>query len=158
MEVREVSAGRHRACLLREAQSNRLCDVSATIASFAHKAGIPFVVENPAPRHDQDSPAFWAEFSHLTSLFDMPSFKSLFKSTGAKLTIFSQCMFKGRFQKMTGFLSSPRISSLVSHLFGTKICNHSHHEELAMGLDEYGDSLAAQAAAYPPEMIWPSCD
>ena len=131
---------------------NRLCDVSATIASFAHKAGIPFVVENPAPRHDRDSPAFWAKFSHLASLFDMPSFKSLIKSTGAKLTIFSQCMFKGRFQKMTGFLCSPRISSLVQHLFGTKICNHSHHEELAMGEDEHGESLAAQAAAYPPEM------
>lgn len=131
---------------------DRLAATSATIASFAHKSATPFVIENPPPRHDPDSPAHWPKFAHLASLFDMPCFLALIESTGAKLTTFSQCMFNGRFQKMTGFLSSPRITNIVSSIFGSKICNHKHHDYLAMGLDEHGESLAAQAAAYPPEM------
>ena len=129
---------------------NRLAAISATIAQFAHRAQTPFLIENPAPRHDPDSVAFWEEYKHLASLFDMPCMQKLIEITGAKLTIFSQCEFGGRFQKMTGFLCSPRISNLVAHLFGTKVCSHSHHQELAMGLDEDGASLAAQSAAYPP--------
>ena len=149
-ELKEAELSEHERAYF--TKHSRLAAISATIASFAHRATIPFVVENPSPRHDPDSAAYWAEFAHLASLFDMPCFKALIKSTGAILTIFSQCMFGGRFQKMTGFLAAPRIAKLVAHLFGSQICSHSHHQQQAMGVDEHGLSLAAQSAAYPPRL------
>jgi hypothetical protein len=58
---------------------NRLAAISATIAQFAHRAQTPFLIENPAPRHDPDSVAFWEEYKHLASLFDMPCMQNPFR-------------------------------------------------------------------------------
>jgi len=126
---------------------NRLAEITKALCWAAHLSSTPWAVENPAPRHDESSPAFWAEFSVFASLFDMPCMKLLIRETGAQISIFAQCEFEASFQKYTGILAAKRLTKICARIFGHRLCTHASHDKLAMGIDEEGRSLAAMSAA-----------
>ena len=127
---------------------NRLAEITKALCWAAHRSSTPWACENPSPRHDKSSPAYWQDFEMYASLFDMPCMKLLIENTGATLSIFAQCEFGAEFQKYTAILAAPRLSKICARIFGHRLCTHSSHEHLAMGTDEAGRSLAARSAAY----------
>ena len=61
---------------------------------------------------------------------------------------FCQCACGARFQKRNSAVASKAVSDLLDELRCAQ-CSHSEHAQQAVGFDEVGDAISAQAAAYP---------
>ena len=90
-------------------EGNAHADFSADVLLACRRAGIPFTMENPQPRSDQD-----------VSIFAMPRIAKMVKEPGCKFVDFDQCMFDSPATKPTRILSW-RVD--LAHVAG-KRCNH----------------------------------
>lgn len=52
-------------------EDNQLLAVAIELIQACVAANIDWFVENPAPRWDAQSPAYWDEYEHLGTLWDM---------------------------------------------------------------------------------------
>ena len=90
-------------------EGNAHADFSADVIAACQRAGIPFMMENPQPRTEQD-----------VSIFRMPRIAKLATEPGCKFVDFDQCMFDSPATKPTRILCW-RVN--LAHVEG-KRCNH----------------------------------
>ena len=129
---------------------NRLVAFTADVCLAAQRAGAAWMIENPASRRSGN--AFWLEMSHRASMWDMPAILALGESTGATPVTAAQCQFESEYQKYTTFLCSRQAAGPAMSEMGWAKCSCKSHAKVAKGYDEFGDSLSAPAAAYPPPL------
>lgn len=124
----------------------------------AEGRGTPWAVENPAPRNDPESPAFWPRYRDWGTLWDClvtlgccPEGRDCPVANTVKpsQSLVAACAFGARYQKWTMFWSSLNSAPLRQRL-QDRLCTHASHEQLAHGTDEAGNSRAAAAAQYTP--------
>lgn len=132
------------------ARHNALARFASLVCLAADKAGVPWAVENPASR--RYGVAKWAKHCDRPAIWDLKCFRSLKDTTGAMSVTLAQCQFAGDFQKWTTLLGSASIVPALRRRFSHAVCRCSSHAKVAHGEDEFGESLTALSAEYPPLM------
>lgn len=130
---------------------NSFAIFAAVAAQAADDAGAAWGIENPADRSVVGSPEHWPEFADRATIWDLLVMVKLRERTGAQPLTFPQCAWGGDFRKDTTILASITLIPFMAAFMGLR-CDHAQHTKVAAGVDAAGESLAAQAAAYPPAM------
>ena len=131
-------------------RNNALVQFTADVCMAADQAGAAWFIENPASR--EAGVAFWPAMANRCLMWHMPAMQSLVDTLGAVPTTFAQCGFAAEYQKYTTLLCSSRAATRVRKSFAHKVCSCDSHAKVAKGRDEFGNSLSAPAAEYPPAM------
>ena len=129
---------------------NSFVRFSAQVCLAAETVGAAWMVENPASR--RRGMAFWSEMAHRPTLWDTQPVLDLVTSTDAVPVTAAQCQFGSEYQKYTTFLCSSGAAPYALQAIGLARCNCTEHAKVAKGYDEFGESLSAPAAAYPPAL------
>eukprot|EP00900_Chrysochromulina_parva_P012558 jgi/Chrpa1/21302/Chrysochromulina_OHIO_Genome00025907-RA len=129
---------------------NRLARFAADVADAANKAGIVWLIENPASR--RGGWAWWPAFADAPTIWDLPQFVALRNRTAATRVTFAQCQFGAEYQKYTSVMASASAGAALHRALGGARCGCASHAKLAVGRDEFGASLSAPSAAYPPAL------
>ena len=132
------------------AKHNLLVEFAADVCRAAELAGVEWMVENPASR--KRGMAFWAAMAHRPTLWDTPAFSALERETRAVPVTAAQCQFTSEYQKYTTFMMSHRMARTGLQELGWARCTCESHAKVAKGYDEFGESLSAPAADYPPPL------
>ncbi|KOO35486.1 hypothetical protein Ctob_016748, partial [Chrysochromulina tobinii] len=86
----------------------------------------------------------------------MPDIVELRRATNAARRTFAQCQFGSEYQKYTSIMVAARGEAELVRAFGTARCSCLDqgrvHAKVAAGSDEFGASLSAPSAAYPPKL------
>jgi hypothetical protein len=129
---------------------NHLARFAAVVADAADKAGAVWLIENPASR--RGGWAWWPAFADAPTLWDLPEFVALRNRTAATRVTFAQCQFGAEYQKYTSVMASASAGAALHRVLGGARCGCTSHAKLAVGRDEFGESLSAPSAAYPPAL------
>jgi len=129
---------------------NRLARFAADVADAADKAGTVWLIENPASR--RGGWAWWPTFADAPTIWDLPQFVALRNRTAATRVTFAQCQFGAEYQKYTSVMASASAGAALHRALGGARCGCASHSKLAVGRDEFGASLSAPSAAYPPAL------
>ena len=136
------------------AKHNALVAFVAKVATAADAQGTFWAIENPASR--RGGWAWWPEQADAPSLWDMPEIVELRRATKAARRTFAQCQFGSEYQKYTSVMVSARGEAELVRAFGAARCScrdqGREHAKVAAGSDEFGSSLSAPSAAYPPKL------
>lgn len=127
---------------------NRLAAWSARVAHICHGANVPIMIENPADRGDESSPAHWPRMADHAPLSRQPDMVAWREETGAKVVVLAQCEFGAQWQKYTEVQCSADILQEAQVRLARR-CTHTHHAEHSYGRHANGAGKAEQAAAYP---------
>ena len=135
------------------AKHNRLTRFTMQLFAAAATAGIPVAMENPAPRDDETSPAYWPAFADRGSIWHVQCVREALAAARARTFLFSQCAFGADTQKYTVLAAAGDMADALEGLQHNR-CTHAggRHRDVARGRDEQGRSRSARAAAYPPAM------
>jgi hypothetical protein len=131
------------------AKHNDLAAWSAHVATIATGAGAVFMIENPADRGDELSPAFWRRMRDHAPLWLHPAVVAMAAATGARSQTFAQCNFEAAVQKYTTLMYSASMHEHMGAFRRAHRCSHTDHQSHAYGRDARGTWLAERAAAYP---------
>jgi hypothetical protein len=86
----------------------------------------------------------------------MPEIVELRRATKAARRTFAQCQFGSEYQKYTSVMVAARGEAELIRAFGAARClcldKGRKHAKVAAGADEFGASLSAPSAAYPPKL------
>lgn len=129
---------------------NSLAQFATRICLAAHHSSTQWVVENPASR--RYGVAKWEKHVDRASIWDLACFRLLRKVTSAVSVTTAQCGFASPFQKMTTLWCSAGMAPALHRRFAHAVCRCTSHEKVAHGEDEFGASLTALSAEYPPLM------
>ena len=129
---------------------NSFVRFSAQVCLAAESVKAAWIVENPASR--KRGMAFWAAMAHRPTLWDTQPMLDMTASTNAVPVTAAQCQFGSEYQKYTTFLCSPDAAPHALQAIGLARCDCTSHRKVAKGYDEFGESLSAPAAAYPPAL------
>ena len=129
---------------------NALAQFATRICLAAHHSSTQWVIENPASR--RYGVARWDKHVDRASIWDLACFRLLRKVTSAASVTTAQCGFASPFQKMTTLWCSVGMAPALHRRFAHAVCRCSSHEKVAHGEDEFGASLTALSAEYPPLM------
>ena len=129
---------------------NGLARFAAIVADAADRAGAVWLIENPASR--RGGWAWWPAFADAPTLWDLPEFVALRNRTAASRVTFAQCQFGAEYQKYTSVMASASAGAALHRVLGGARCGCASHAKLAIGRDEFGESLSAPSAAYPPAL------
>ena len=138
---------------------DRLLEFSVRVMEACLRAGIPAILENPAPRDDPSLRSFWRERSENTvAIWNMECVADLRAQAGQELALVvaPQCAFgpgpHGKvFQKYTGLLCTRLAAEFLSSL--DLSCHHKkENHDTAAGSDEHGNSNSEMSSAYPTLM------
>ena len=136
------------------AKHNALVAFVAKVATAADARGVFWAIENPASR--RGGWAWWPEQADAPSLWDMPEIVELRRATKAARRTFAQCQFGSEYQKYTSIMVAARGEAELKRAFGAARCScldqGLKHAKVAAGADEFGASLSAPSAAYPPKL------
>ena len=128
---------------------NRLISFSTRVLRICIRLKIGFLVENVARRSDMTSPAFWEEFADWAALWHVPFFKWLQLSKLGVCMVIALCSQGSEFQKYLELMASPDMLKAAIEQFKDAACIHERHADVAIGVDERGQSKAAGTARYP---------
>ena len=123
---------------------------SAEVILRASHAGTVWMIENPASQ--RSGVAEWSAHADRPSLWDMPCIDAAMRATRASRVTFAQCCFGSKYRKYTTIMSCRASAAPLRERFAWARCSCERHEAVAAGRDEFGESLSAPAAAYPPAM------
>ena len=129
---------------------NNLVSFSADVCLAAESVKAAWVIENPASR--ASGMAYWKEMAHRPTIWDMPAMLRLAVRADAVPVTTAQCQFGSEYQKYTTFLCSRHAAHPALQAIGLARCTCTSHAKVAKGYDEFGESLSAPAAAYPPQL------
>jgi hypothetical protein len=130
---------------------NELADWSGEVAGVAHRAGVPWAIENPADRGRRGSPAWWERMRDHGCLERFLGENGVLRATGALTAVFAQCQFGAPVQKYTVLI----YSALLEPWYGRMrrhVCTCPQHTSVAYGRDAHGVGRAELAARYPVAM------
>ena len=134
---------------------NGMARFAAAALRAAHQSGTPAALENPADRHDNDSPAYWKEEADHGSIFRFEEMSAALEESGATPYTFAQCAEElgGDAQKWTTITGSLELADELRAL-RHMVCSHAAgtHKTRLEGCDEHGRPRATRAAAYPAGM------
>ena len=135
-------------------RANHLVRFSALMCRAAHSVGAVWMVENPASR--KGGLAWWPEHQERASMWDMRCMVDLRRETSAVRITMAQCAMGSDYQKWTTFMASASCESALRSELGQAVCDCKargvRHRRVAKGQDEFGASLSAPAAEYPPRL------
>ena len=141
--------------------SNRLVEFSMAAISAARAAGVPLAIENPAARSDDQSYAYWEDYSDWASIWDIKEFAQELQASSAKMFTFAQCapLIGGEHQKWTTIAATGSLRLTLAPLLGC-LCPHGaeHSHQTIGGVDSAGQSVADLSAAYPEGLNRLLCD
>jgi hypothetical protein len=123
------------------AKHNALVAFSAAVVTAAHRAGVKWLVENPASR--SHGPAAWPLKADRVSLWDMPEFVALQNAIPTALTTLVQCAYGSPFQKYTSMMAPRADADHLEAFLSAPYCGCSAHAGHAVG------HRSAEAAEYP---------
>jgi hypothetical protein len=131
--------------------SDLLVERSVAVARLIRSQGGSFVIENPVTRSDKSSHLFRSVWRSHMSLWMHKLMRQLRDERWTREVSFPQCALGGTFQKWTTLLYTECLHSVLSKL-GDFGCNHSTHQDVAVGIGEDGKWRSASSAAYPMAM------
>jgi hypothetical protein len=129
---------------------NALVQLTADVCLAAESAGVAWFVENPASR--ESGVARWDAMAGRCLMWHTPAMVTLAEGTGAREITFAQCRFDSPYQKYTTLLVAEAAVPLARRALAHAVCTCTSHAKVAKGRDEFGDSLSAPAAEYPPAL------
>ena len=134
------------------AKHNGMARFAAAALRAAHQSGTPAALENPADRHDNNSPAYWEDEADHGSIFRLKEMREALEESGATPYTFAQCAEEigGDAQKWTTVTGSLELADALQAL-QHMMCRHTDgaHKTRLEGCDEHGRPRATRAAAYP---------
>ena len=131
----------------------RMVDVAITANTSPSKATI--ILENPADRREEGSPAFDETFKDQGSLFNTSYFKKLASCVRLNHATFAYCRLGVNIQKYTTLYYTDDASTVLNKLRSSEYqCNHpwGSHDKIGGKRDENGRYKTASAAAYPEQL------
>jgi hypothetical protein len=131
--------------------SDLLVERSVAVARLIRSQGGSFVIENPVTRSDKSSHLYRSVWRSHSSLWMHQLVRQLRNERWTREVSFPQCALGGTFQKWTTLLYSECLHPVLSKL-GDFGCNHSAHQDVAVGIGEDGKWRSASSAAYPMAM------
>ena len=110
-------------------------------------------LEQPSPRDDASSHAFWAIFAHVGTLWHDKAVRALAARDTAKWFDMAQCFMFSLYQKYTRILGRAEyIECLAPRFHAGEKCVCASHAKVASGVDIHGQNNSRAAAYYPPLM------
>eukprot|EP00965_Chrysotila_dentata_P083311 2748315-Pleurochrysis_carterae.AAC.1 len=83
------------------AKHNRLAGFAADLVREAHRAGVPWALENPADCGDPASPAWWPRMADHAPIWLLPRMREVLQEAGAGTVTFAHCALGARARKFT---------------------------------------------------------
>ena len=130
-------------------RANRLVVFSAALLRAASMAGAEAVLENPWREREE---ARRYGVADRPTIFDTESMRRARVDGAMDVIVFSQCQLGSVYRKTTALLATPAAASALHCELDAAQCNCRSHAAVAKGADEFGESLSAPAAEYPPEL------
>ena len=130
---------------------NKLADFAARLMWAAGEAGVPFAVEQPADRGDDQSIAYWEAQADHGCAWQLEEWRAVLARFQARSFTFAACAFGAPWQKWTTVAATGALAEALQGLDRYR-CTHRTHAAYAYGTDEMGLSLSERAAEYAPAL------
>ena len=131
----------------------RIAEFTANVIDAAEGARVAWALENPADRSDTHSAAYWPKHADHFPLWAQPGIDGALGRARALRFLFAVCALGADAQKWTCVAACRALEEALAFLRKAG-CPHgtAKHEVVAMGVDEWGESIARQCGEYPAEL------